>query len=572
MRHDDQTVLSMQNSYQGPLEDFAMVVPVPEILQKENVKTLPKEIFDTVDQMSAPRLVEYWERDPCRSVDGFLPEGAGIRGRGLGGLATSGRGTGGGGYVEVAAEFKVGEYDIQVLETNDATTLDTWLKKNKYSIPDRAAPFFTPYVESGMFFFVAKVDAEKVKFEDGRAVLSPLRFQYRSKDFNLPIRLGMINSKGKQDLLVYILAQNQRYEVANYPNVTIPTNLEVRTEVRDDFANFYEALFSRTVEENPRAVVTEYAWQATKCDPCPTGAVANSFGTTRRGMRGRRSFVGGGLQPQTFATLGADVLNLTGWNYVNGWVLTRLHARYAPDDIGEDLVFKKAKALNGGRQIDKGSEPGTLRQDAILARINQFQGRYIIRHEWEGGTECADPQFGDWGPPPNPRLMSTVRDVAVREYRRIKAMEAGKPTDDISAAGPYTAREREAIAFHLRSKFGTSVAPKSADAGGASVAPSANTRGAAIGALPKISLASHVTKPVTALKIEPAEPTDAPEDKPATDDGPDEETQESLKKAAEESKGAPEDVGLGPRGCSAAHAGTSFWVLLLALVGLRHRR
>src|SRR5580658_312683 len=50
MRDGQRTVLSMQNNYEGPPEGFALVVPVPQVLQKENVKTLPREIFDHVDQ------------------------------------------------------------------------------------------------------------------------------------------------------------------------------------------------------------------------------------------------------------------------------------------------------------------------------------------------------------------------------------------------------------------------------------------------------------------------------------------------------------------------------------------
>ena len=65
LRQGNTTVLSMQNKYEGPAEDFAMVVPVPQVLQKENVKTLEKNLFDRVDTLSAPRLVEYWEQDPC---------------------------------------------------------------------------------------------------------------------------------------------------------------------------------------------------------------------------------------------------------------------------------------------------------------------------------------------------------------------------------------------------------------------------------------------------------------------------------------------------------------------------
>ena len=65
MRDGNRTVLSMQNDYQGPPSAFAMVVPVPTVLHEEDVRTLPREIFDRVDQMAAPRLVEYWEQDPC---------------------------------------------------------------------------------------------------------------------------------------------------------------------------------------------------------------------------------------------------------------------------------------------------------------------------------------------------------------------------------------------------------------------------------------------------------------------------------------------------------------------------
>ncbi|MEZ4403501.1 MAG: DUF2330 domain-containing protein [Kofleriaceae bacterium] len=76
-----------------------------------------------------------------------------------------------------------------------------------------------------MKFFVAKVDPAKVAFKDGRAALSPLRFTTTPDEFALPIRLGLANSSGTQDLIVSILAPGQRYEVANYGNVTIPTNL-----------------------------------------------------------------------------------------------------------------------------------------------------------------------------------------------------------------------------------------------------------------------------------------------------------------------------------------------------------
>jgi hypothetical protein len=170
MREGTRTVLSMQNNYQGPPENFAMVVPVPVVLQKENVKTLTKEIFAKVDQLAAPRLVEYWEQDPCRpqvEYDMAAPMasgGARVRRRAEEPKADLG--------VKIEAQFTVAEYEIVILSAQDSTGLDTWLKREGYKIPDGAEPILRPYVQKGMKFFVAKVDAKKVRFEGGQAMLS----------------------------------------------------------------------------------------------------------------------------------------------------------------------------------------------------------------------------------------------------------------------------------------------------------------------------------------------------------------------------------------------------------------
>lgn len=556
MRHGDTTVLSMQNSYEGPAEDFAMVVPVPEVLQKENVKTLDKEVFDRVDQLSAPRLVEYWERDPCgpEYKGGF--GGLAMRSRGLA-LGATGAGRGGGGYVKVEAQFAVGEYDVVVLSTNEATALDGWLKDNEYNIPDGAEPYFRPYVESGMYFFVAKVNIERVEMKDGEAVLSPLRFHYDAERFSLPIRLGMINSKGEQDLLVYILAHDQRYEVANYENVTVPTNIEVGPATRDRFGEFYDALFSRTVEENPGAVVTEYSWAATKCDPCPSGLLG-----------------GAGLRPADLTTLGNDVLGVRagGWNRP-GWTLTRLHARYATDDIGEDLVFAKADPIMGGREI---RDPDGQLEKGVNSSTssNNFQGRYIIRHEWEGEVACENPEYGQWGPPPNPQQMRVVAEVIVEELRRQKAAADDREPTPEELEAPWTDAEREAIAYHMRRRFGTSVPPASSS-GGPSTAPSANTRGAgAETAGGKLALASAIREPIPELKIKPAPPAEEdPGDEPESDEGasdgaPADEDQPSSPPVA----GAKEDWPPGKPGCATSGGQAASWPLLLMALGMMLRR
>ena len=386
MREGTRTVLSMQNAYKGPPEKFAMVVPVPVVLQQDNVKTLKRELFDHIDQLASPRLVEYWEQDPCASPVAYAPGAA------KGGIpspvamaAPMGKADLG---VKIEAQFTVGEYQIVILSAKDSGGLDTWLHREGYNIPEGGEPYFRPYVAAGSKFFVAKVDVTKVKMEDGLAILSPLRFHYDSDEFKLPVRLGLINSSGTQDLIIHILGRG-RYEVANYPNVMIPTNLDVSEAASDKFGTFYTTLFDRTVEKNPKAVVTEYAWEPTSCDPCP----------------------GPAMNLGDLSTFGADVLPKDTANSGAQFVLTRLHLRYTKESLGEDISFRSAPPIVGGREMT-GSD-GKLEHGAMPSSFNNFQARYAIRHGWAGPIECKEPVRGIWGgkpganpygsPPPPPR-------------------------------------------------------------------------------------------------------------------------------------------------------------------------
>jgi len=397
MRKGNRTVMTMSNNYQGPPENFAMVVPVPVVLHKEDVKTLPADVFDRVDSLSAPRLVEYWEQDPCA-----VPSEA----YGVGGLGLVGRGAGGkmGGKakkdlgVTIEAQFVAGEYQILILSARESSGLETWLRQEKYSIPEGAAGALAPYVRDKSKFFVAKVDIKKVKRDaQGVVQLSPLRFAFDSNELRLPVRLGLLNAGGKQDLIVYVLHPDSRFEVANYANTFIPTNLEVADGVRNNFPAFFAELFDATVEKMGRkVVVTEYAWQTSSCDPCPTPP----------------------LTPQDLSTLGLDVLaggpvRTSPMYGISPWVLTRLHTRYSKETLSEDLIFREAKPVMGGRANwdgtngDEGATVGAPNPNAGglgvgggSGGINNFQGRYIIRHYWDKAVTCKDPQYNRWGGAP----------------------------------------------------------------------------------------------------------------------------------------------------------------------------
>src|SRR5260370_35181190 len=55
--HDDKTVISLMNDYQGEPSEFALVVPVPVVLQKGQVDMRDRELVQKLYAYSSPRLV-----------------------------------------------------------------------------------------------------------------------------------------------------------------------------------------------------------------------------------------------------------------------------------------------------------------------------------------------------------------------------------------------------------------------------------------------------------------------------------------------------------------------------------
>lgn len=255
LRDGTRTVMTMRNDYVGPPSDFAMVVPLPASIGEDDVHVIDEDVLDAVERFTSPRLVEYWENEPyCPSP---LRRHAGIP------MLRSGAAG-----VTVETSFAVGEYDFSVLSAGRSLALEQWLTQEGYRIPPNAAPLLRPYVENGYRFLVAKVDTDRVTFVDGKAELSPVRIAYDSTRLELPLRLGLANSRGVQDVVAVVISRDGRYEVANRPNVFVPTNLEVRPEARSRFSELYASILDRTFERNPGAVITEHAWNIAGCDPC----------------------------------------------------------------------------------------------------------------------------------------------------------------------------------------------------------------------------------------------------------------------------------------------------------------
>jgi hypothetical protein len=65
-RKGEQTAVTMASDYQGDPREFALVIPVPTVVSKDQIKVLESALIDHLDAYSAPRLVEYFDPDPCK--------------------------------------------------------------------------------------------------------------------------------------------------------------------------------------------------------------------------------------------------------------------------------------------------------------------------------------------------------------------------------------------------------------------------------------------------------------------------------------------------------------------------
>jgi hypothetical protein len=341
VRDGDRTVMTMANDFEGEPKEFAVVIPVPTFLKREQIHVGDKALVDHLDAYSAPRLVEYFDRNPCeiRPMTEALRMSAAAAPTAHDAMQLAkARG------VTIEASYTIGEYDILILSAQQSTGLETWLRENGYRIPPGASSVIATYLKQNMRFFVARVNlGEQARL--GFTYLRPLQVAYESPKFMLPIRLGMVNAKGAQDLFVYALTRNGRVETTNYRTTKLPADMELPVYLKqpNEFAAFYKAMFTRQVDaQDGRAVFLEYAWDMKWCDPCAADPLTAD-------------------EVRNLGVFWADGGDMRAANVF----LSRLHVRYDSAHFPEDLVFQET-----------------------ADRAN-FQGRYVLRHAWSGGDSCA---------------------------------------------------------------------------------------------------------------------------------------------------------------------------------------
>ena len=260
--------------------------------------------------------------------------------------------------VKIEAQYSVGEYDIVVLGAKDSSGLIRWLVQNGYKLPKNAEKAVEPYIKQDLKFFVAKVNLKEQQ-KTGFTYLRPIQFAYESSKFMLPLRLGMLNANGPQDMLVYAITRRGRVETTNYRTVKLPSGMDIPLFVKDKFADFYQTMFQKAYEkEDKRVVFQEYAWNMGSCDPCSADPLRPDELRKLGVFWISDAPVGGSPVRRGLLIRPGGRPNIEAF-------LTRLHVRYDAEHFPEDLNFQET------------------------SDVQPFQGRYVLRHPWEGSSECS---------------------------------------------------------------------------------------------------------------------------------------------------------------------------------------
>jgi len=347
VRNGTRNVITMSSDFKGDLSEFAMVVPVPVVLGEKDIRVVERRIFDVLNDYSAPRLVNYYDNNPCgydmREYEDYgrmssAPTSESLSEMDIKTVAKS--------TVRIEAQYDIDEYKIIILSAKESDGLQLWLEANGYQVPETARQVLEPYVRSNMKFFLVKVNLDKIKNRTSE-YLRPIQISFDHAKFMLPLRLGMANSNGSQDMIVYALTSEGRVECTNYRTVKMPTDRNIPLYVEPKFGDFYKSLFEKTYKQEGRnAVFLEYAWNvspfnAVKCDPCV------------------------GPPPVNYDLVEAGADWITQSNNFNQTIFfTRLHVRYSRDKFPADLQFQ------------------------VTPNNENFQCRYIMTYPASGDFTC----------------------------------------------------------------------------------------------------------------------------------------------------------------------------------------
>jgi len=490
----DHTVVTVWADYEGPLDRFALVLPVPGDVELAEVKTLKRDSVDHLDEISAPRFHEFWEKDPCEpgEADQEWQRDLRVKGSAANFLGAGMPDVSGGQklppemLLDFEPQFKEGEYTFALVKSGQS--VEAYLQKKGLSVPAGAKERLGKYEAAGMQMLVADVSASKVELGGARrALLSPIRFATQ-QPYAIPSTLGLANSAGQQELIVYVLHPDKRFEVKNYGNVFPPTNVNVDMAIKERMGEFYAGVHDALLAKEPRSFLVEYAWPTVKLcgEPCPNAPIGIhellSLGAdVVEGdvPKAERNPKPPALSDEEKAQMKAadkatrkqleaqrrETVRRRGVLDRNSYVITRLHHRYDAKSLPEDIEVQPAASVEGGLALPVG-ENAEMSGSVESAQENRLQIRYAATHPSKKVVACENPTRFRWGKaPPDYRGLRktwTARDLAYKKRDKFALNEVIKSSVPVlgiaGAATPAAAAPAAAAPADAKVDSGCSLA------------------------------------------------------------------------------------------------------------------
>jgi len=204
----------LQVRYEGPLQEFGWLIPVPSVPVVEKGSMEP---FYEVSQLTQRDMA--WRG------------GATLGGRGGKGIENDG--------VKVVEVKTVGVYEVSILSAQDSGSLDRWLKAHDYNIPEGKAAIVDDYIRNGWYFIAAKIQLDrnvafklvssaspKASEETGQArkilerklaagELHPLLISFDSPRCIFPLKISSVTGK-PSEISLYVISHEPLLNKATF--------------------------------------------------------------------------------------------------------------------------------------------------------------------------------------------------------------------------------------------------------------------------------------------------------------------------------------------------------------------
>lgn len=220
---EDTVSAHVQIRYAGDPEQFAWIVPVPNVPDLEISHTIA---FGMVDEGTAPIAsasyeslcpvdefsCEYHPSPECEFPDTGTSDtwdgetgGAGDTdaGPGDGGEPPSG--------VDVIDMQTVGDYETVTFSADDAALAVDWLQENGFIVNETMTPYMQPYIDGGMVFVAAKLVAGA-----GVDSIKPLKITYAGTQPMIPLQLTAVAAEPHMTVSAFIYA-DESYAPVDHP-------------------------------------------------------------------------------------------------------------------------------------------------------------------------------------------------------------------------------------------------------------------------------------------------------------------------------------------------------------------